>query len=312
MIRFFTLRLWLVLCVLVPVLFSSCKDFSGSKTVPSYIRIDSIGLSCDYYTYGANTSNFTDAFVIVGGFEAYVELPAVVPILEEGPQRVIIMPGIQLNGIKSSRVSYPFVQQIVYPSLNLIPDSIVTIHPMASYYSPSDNFHVRWIEDFEGGAVTLQRTAASDTTLMRASGPEAWHDPEGIYSSRSGKVVLTSDTMQFELETTVAFEDLPNSGEHNSSCILEMDYKTTDTIEVGLNFYQTGVKTIWPLVRVRPNCEPGSDPDRWNKIYVNIGPSLLDNKDADNVTLTISSWPTRNEGTQYFYFDNLKIIYREQ
>ena len=44
---------------------TSCKKFQGEQTVPSYIRIDTLGLVCDYYSYGANTHNFVDAWVYV-------------------------------------------------------------------------------------------------------------------------------------------------------------------------------------------------------------------------------------------------------
>ena len=42
--------------------FASCQKFKGSQTVPAYIHIESMGVECDYYTYGANTSNITDAW----------------------------------------------------------------------------------------------------------------------------------------------------------------------------------------------------------------------------------------------------------
>ena len=52
-------------CILFLALFlvlglSSCKKFS-SQSVPAYIHIESISVECDYYTYGASTSNITDA-----------------------------------------------------------------------------------------------------------------------------------------------------------------------------------------------------------------------------------------------------------
>ena len=52
--------------------------------------------------------------------------------------------------------------------------------------------------------------------------------------------------------------------------------------------------------------------DLWNKIYINLGPYLVDYENADYFKLYISSWYNRNDGPQYFYYDNLKIIYRDR
>ena len=61
--------------------FSSCKKFSGSQEVPAYIHIDSLTVDCDYFTYGANTSNITDAWVYVDDQPiGCFELPATFPI----------------------------------------------------------------------------------------------------------------------------------------------------------------------------------------------------------------------------------------
>ena len=54
------------------------------------------------------------------------------------------------------------------------------------------------------------------------------------------------------------------------------------------------------------------EPERWNKIYVNLGPYLVDYEDSEYFKLYFSSWYNRNDGPQYFYFDNLKIIYRDR
>ena len=48
MIRRFTL--FTLFSFMLLSLLPSCQKFEGDQTVPSYIRIDSIRLSCDYYT----------------------------------------------------------------------------------------------------------------------------------------------------------------------------------------------------------------------------------------------------------------------
>lgn len=307
--RRFTLFSFLAVTFFAALL-SSCKKFEGPQTVPSYIRIDSLGLSCDYYTYGANTHAFIDAWVyvddnIVGCFE----LPAVIPVLKEGAHKVAVYPGIARDGIKDLRAPYPFIAPVEYPSLNLVKDSVVKLFPVCNYYPNGDNLHVRWLEDFDGGSISIQPTSQSDTNILRVGGPLAWHDPEGVHSTYSGKIVLTSDSTEFCIATNEEFTDLPTKG---SACLLEMDYKCSDTCAVGLYFLDDYTINQLQIIRLRPTGASGVEPERWNKIYINLGPYLVDYENADYFKLYISSWYNRNDGPQYFYYDNLKIIYRDR
>lgn len=292
------------------VLLPSCKKFEGPQSVPAYIRIDSLGLNCDYYTYGANTHAFVDAWVyiddnVVGCFE----LPAMIPVLKEGSHKVAVYPGIARDGIKDLRAPYPFMVPVEYPSVNLVKDSVVRLFPVFNYYPNGDNLHVRWLEDFDGGSISIQATSQSDTSVLRVGGPLAWHDPEGVHSTYSGKVVLTSDTTQFCIATNEEFTDLPTKG---SACLLEMDYKCSDTCAVGLFYMQNFTVNQLQILRLRPTGTSGEEPECWNKIYINLGPYLVDNEDSDYFKLYISSWYNRNDGPQFFYYDNLKIIYRDR
>lgn len=309
MVRRFTPFTFLFIAFLVFAL-SSCRKFEGEQTVPSFLRIDTIGLTCDYYTYGANTNNFLDAWVYVDDdILGCYELPATIPVLQQGTHKVAVYAGIAVNGIKDSRADYPFTAPAVYPSVNLVPDSIVTLHPTVTYWPNGDNLHVRWMEDFDGGTITMETTSQSDVPLIRAGGPLAWHDPEGVHSTYSAKFVLTSDTAQFCLANSEEFTDLPTKG---SPCMLEMDYKCSDTCTVGLYYRLDYTVTQEALVRLRPTCASGEEPVEWKKIYINLGPYFVDYEYADYFKIYLSSWPNRNDGNQYFYFDNLKIIYRDR
>lgn len=304
-----TLFLFFVLAF-VTVSITSCKKFEGDQTVPSYIRIDTIGLTCDYYTYGANTHRFVDAWVYVDDdVRGCFELPATIPILKQGPHKVSVYAGIAVNGIKDARSGYPFTAPAIFSNVNLVPDSIVTLVPMVTYWPNGENLHVRWMEDFDTGTVTMETTSQSDVPYIRTSGPLAWHDPEGVHSTYSAKFVLPSDTMQFCFVTSEEFTDLPTKG---SPCMLEMDYKCSDTCTVGI-FYRENYSVIQEaLVRLKPTGALGEEPVEWNKIYINLGPYFVDYEDADYFKVYLSSWFNRNDGEQYFYFDNLKIIYNDR
>lgn len=293
-------------------LMPSCKKFDGSQTVPAYIYIKEVEVQCDYFVYGANTHKIVDAWVYVDdNILGCYELPATIPVLKEGEHKVAVYAGIARDGIRDLRAQYPFYKPWENNSVNLVKDQIVTLKPVFTYYpvGVDENMHVRWMEDFDGGTITIQATSQSDTTVQVYSGPYAWHDPDGIYSQKSGKVVLTSENEQFRIANTEEFRDLPTGG---SACMLEMDYKCSDTCFVGLMYFKDYTLTAEPLVRLRPTGVSGEEPVAWNKIYINIGPYLVDNETADYFKIYFGSWEPRNAGTQYFYFDNLKLIYRDR
>lgn len=296
---------------MMALLMPSCKKFDGSQTVPAYIYIKEVEVQCDYFRYGANTHKIVDAWVFVDdNILGCYELPATIPVLKEEKHKVAVYAGIARDGIRDLRAQYPFYAPWE-DSVILVKDEIVTLRPVFTYYPEGvdENMHVRWMEDFDGGTITIQATSQSDTVVEVYNGPYAWHDPEGIYSQKSGKVVLTSDTMQFRIANTEEFRDLPTSG---SACMLEMDYKCSDTCFVGLMYFKDYTLTAEPLVRLKPTGDSGQEPVAWNKIYINIGPYLVDNETADYFKIYFGSWNPRNAGTQYFYFDNLKLIYRDR
>lgn len=293
---------------------SSCKKFEGEQTVPAYIRIDTIGLTCDYYSFGANTHDFVDVWVYVDDdLRGCFELPATVPVLKSGKHKVSVYAGIAVNGIKSTRADYPFTAPAIYQDVNLVPDSVVTLRPIVKYWPEANTTtiitHVRWMEDFDSGTITMETTSQSDVPFIRASGPLAWHDPEGVHSTYSAKFVLHSDTAQFCFANSEEFRDLPKTG---VPCMLEMDYKCSDTCTVGIYYRLNYTVNQEALVRLKPTCAPGEEPVEWHKIYINLGPYFVDYKDADYFKLYLSSWYNRNEGDQFFYFDNLKIIYNDR
>ena len=298
--------------------FASCNKFEGSQTVPAYIRIDTIRVECDYYTYGANTANITDAWVyiddqVIGSFE----LPAVFPVLEKGKHKVSVYGGIRMNGIAGTRGPYSFYKPVVYQDLNLVEDSIVHITPVITYYPIGEGVMVGWLEDFETGSA-LVPTSQSDTSVIRVTGNEAWQSANSYYS---GKVVLPPDSLDFTLATADELTCHKNlMGE--KPLYLEMDYKTNDTIFVGIMYYKNHKLVKWPMVKVVPTDTEHDVPQRWKKIYINLGTRMHEHEDADYFKVYFSSDLSLDPDQEqpeyvhpnkwrYYYFDNLKVLYRQ-
>lgn len=293
---------------------TSCKKFEGHQTVPSYIHIDSITVACDYFTYGANTAKITDAWVHVDDqLIGCYELPATFPVLKKGAHKVTIYGGIKVDGRSSARDRYPFYQPIVYQNLNLVEDSIVNLQPVLSYYPIGDGANLAWIEDFEN-ANTMLPDAESDTSIVRFVGSEAWHSANSFWS---GKVELPPDSLDFTIATVDEFDFY--DGLNGVYCLLEMDYNCNDTFFVGVQYYENYKLTKMPLVKVTPTDKSHEKPQRWNKIYINIGPEMNQNSTASYFKVYFTSdlntaydpeYHPINE-PRYYYFDNLKLLYRK-
>lgn len=318
MYRKFTLYAFFVLAVF-SVVFASCRKFEGSQTIPAYIHIESIVVDSltDYFTYGATTSKITDAWVYVDDDPVgCFELPATFPVLKHGPHKVTVYGGIMSNGIAAARATYPFYKPQIYASLNLVEDSIINLQPVLNYYPIGGGVEKGWMEDFET-ANTLLPVAGSDTSIIRINGSEAWHSPNSFYS---GKIVLPPDSLDFTVAT--ADEYSFHTG-YLQYCMVEMDYNCNDAFFVGVMYYKNYQLVKHPLLRIQPTDTVNDMPQRWNKIYVNIGPIMNENVTASYFkiyfTSDLSVAPVYGEPDyvqankqRYYYFDNLKLFYRPQ
>lgn len=293
---------------------SSCHKFDG-LSVPSYIRIDSITLNADYYTYGANTRNFTTAWVYIDDdLIGCYELPTTFPVLKKGPHNVKIYGAININGIGATRSPYPFCRPYVYENLNLVQDSIVNLAPVVEYYPIGAGCNFGWKEDFES-TCSLQPTSDSDTSMARIGGSEAWHSENSFYS---GMVVLPPDSLDFWVAgpEMTCHKDLADG-----YCMLELDYNTNDPIFVGLMYYQNYTLHIDPLLTIQATDTVNAQPQKWKKIYVNFSHVMKEHVSASYFKVFFTSdrtvppeygepeyFPASKQ--RYYYFDNLKVLYR--
>jgi hypothetical protein len=245
------------------------------------------------------------------------ELPSTFPVLKKGPHKVSVYGGIKVDGRSTVRNTYPFYKPLVYERLNLVEDSILNLQPVLNYYPIGDGVNFAWSEDFEN-TNTLLKDLGSDTSAIRITGPEAWHS---VNSYWSGKVELPPDSLDFTLvnsEELDFYSDFPNG----VYCMLEMDYNCNDTFFVGVQYYKQYQLVKWPLVKVTPTDKEHDKPQKWNKIYINIGPTINDNYTASYFRIYFTSDLTTEydlwhgyeyhpiSEPRYYYFDNLKLLYR--
>lgn len=305
----------LFLTGLLIVAFASCTKFKGDQEIPAYMCIKPWTLTTDYDRYGANTEAITDAWIYVDGnvhgcFEIRPkenDTSVTIPILSKGKHKVTLYPGVKLNGIASTRVQYPFYRPYIIDNYEFTPGKTDTVNPATTYYSVDEGqVKFKLMEDFNSVAIKFSKTDNSDTTVCRVScvesdvnyDPRAWTG--NIAKSKySGKVTLC-DTIDYFCIQSDKMTDLPKMGNY---ILLELDYLCDVEFEVGLFGYTKNGYETFELVWVK------ASPD-WKKIYINLGPTITDNQTASWWKVFIAG-STINGETADFYFDNIKVVYRD-
>ena len=278
----------------------SCNKFKGDQEIPAYIHVDTFLLTTDYAFEGAASHKITDVWLYIdGNVLGCYELPATIPVLERGEHDLILIPGIKLNGNSSTRTINPFYKPYEIESFNLEEGVIDTILPTTRYYTKDESTIEFSIEDFER-QISLKESDNSDTTIIltERDDPNVWKDLEGN-SHYSGYVWLGDTIDFFCIMSDEQFKNLPNQGDN---VFLEIDYKCTNAFKVGLLARVGGVEQI-DLVYVNPSA-------KWNKIYINLGPNITDYQDALYFDYFISGTLDGAQEAEY-YFDNIKLVYRD-
>jgi len=278
-------------------IFSACEIINPEETIPSYIRINQIGLETAY-GQGTASQKIVDAWIyvddeLIGAFE----LPATFPVIAEGYHEIIIKPGIELNGIAPTRAIYPFYSPII-KNINFIKDSIIVLDSLftltTSYYNDAVFPWKNPIgqEDFEESGITIDSTYRSETGITVTS-------QDVFEGNHSGLVTLSGTVDFFEAKSIKAF-DKPGVG---SYVFLELNYKTNNYFTVGI-FAQltTGANVQHPIFVLNPNNE-------WNKIYINLTPTINRETQLYEFNIFFGAVLEDDVDKAEIFFDNIKLVH---
>lgn len=283
---------FLAFAVVAPLFFFSCEIINPDEKTPSFIHIDSIGFQSQL-PEGTADQYIADAWVFVNGKKlGAFELPATIPILEEGPAEIAIYPGIKLNGQSALRGVHPFFSSYTQ-TYNLVPDSTINIHYTSNYNS---GIEFSLIEDFEGSGIVFDRSSDSDTMIYRTNDPL-----EVFEGNSSGIIQLNNDRKIVDIRSIETFV-LPKSTGYS---FLELNFKTSNTVTVGLvsNRLSSGAY-FDPIVVLKPT-------DTWRKIYVNLTPVVARETTALNFNIYFAAQLDNDKAASYILLDNIKLVHTE-
>ncbi|MBI1193961.1 MAG: hypothetical protein GC205_12445 [Bacteroidetes bacterium] len=269
----------------------SCELINPPEQLPTYLRIDTIILEGNPGEQGFLSHNISEAWVVINNqlsLSAY-QLPAVVPVLAEGPTTITINAGIRRNGLSNSREAYP-LYEFYAVERTLQPFDTLQLNPVVRY---QNDIVFSLLENFETGnnfAPTLESNASF----------EVINDPSLAFEGNRCARVLLEGTEYLEIRS--GEKSLPDVG--LAPVYLEMDYRCNQPFEVWVRsvplFSGTPISSF--IVSVAPK-------DDWNKIYVYLSEQL---GQLDDAVYQISIQAIRDPGVEVgeIYLDNLKLLYR--
>jgi hypothetical protein len=273
----------------------SCSKQYAEDEVPAYLYIENFTLETNYLKQGTNSSNISDVWVFVNDQTIGVfELPATIPILTEGNQKLSLLAGIKKNGISNNRDDYFFYAPHEI-NQNFVRRSVDTLRPVITYSEAADFV---WQEDFEDLTFRFDTSAASGVKLERTT-----LATERYEGKASGQIKLNSSNNYFEARSA---EKLKLNG-GGLPVYLEMNYRCNQAFEIVLwGYLPNAVVNEVQVVVVNSSTERyGSN---YNKIYVDLAPAIgyLNQSTDFRIAIVASYDNTNTEGL--IFIDNLKIV----
>jgi hypothetical protein len=276
---------------LVVLFFTSCEKFSGDQSIPSYVKIDSIGFSTIYSQQGSSSHSITDAWVYADGdFIGTFPLPANFPVLKKGTHTLTIYPGIKKDGIAATRVSYPFYGSIE-KTINLVPDQENSVGLISTVYSSEAKF--LWLEDFETSTISLDTTKRSSVNIVRSSPGSDLTNERQYYC---GKIEMDTTGDFFECTSHQDFT-VPSAPVY-----LELDFNTNNVLTVGLMIYTGSVKYQTSVVDLADTH------GKWKKIYIDLSNGINAYTGATLFQVVFGAYKESDVATARIYLDNIKLL----
>lgn len=268
--------------------FTSCSLLDSPEQIPAYIRIDTVLIKTNSQQ-GKPVHNLVDVWVDVGGKRiGTFEYPVIFPVLAEGKQSVMIMPGIKENGISEIREIYPFLQYVRFDTV-FTSEEVLHITPVFEY--KDDAVFSSWMESFEDPGHSLEDYLDTETSI------EIDYDPEDG-SNRIGIIKLDSLKNHFVCATKENIDVPWNDYE----IYLELDYENSVEFGVGLAINSPGQVVTQNVINVSPRTYR-------NRIYINLTSAIRYQTYATSFKVFIKADLQSGQEDGIIYLDNIKLVH---
>lgn len=267
---------------------SSCNIINPVEVVPTYVEVDSFGFQGNPSITGSNSHRITSVFAFLNNQSIGVyDLPATFPIIMDKKATLMLVAGVNYNGMRSYQVQYPFyASDTITLEPNNASGATKVVVPTVRY-SPSVKFS--YMQDFENYFASPFVNAGSDTGITVGTGGEALEGKFGlisINSSRDSSVNITRDGFAMPF---------------NADLYLEMDYKSNIPVTIGLQTVINGDVQRSYILGLNPR-------DTWGKVYIDLR-TFASTYQGDIYNLLLRAVRTSDVSEGKVMIDNLKIVH---
>jgi hypothetical protein len=270
----------------------SCNLINPDETAPSFILIDEFSFDAAPGE-GTSSQKITEIWVYTNGqMLGAFDLPAKIPVLDQGNTAVTMFAGIKNNGISSTRIRYPFYTTFD-TTIQFSPGIEHTIKPRFFY---RDDISIEEY-NFEGQSNPFSETGTSDVGLTLIQNNDQVFEGGGsayAYLGDGNDQVLVRTNQTIELTA-------------GKVTFLEINYSTNNTLATGLYSFQSGTEKKNLAVLMNPTTEAIGAPV-WNKIYIDLGLIPSQNVNADYFEIyfeAVADTPGKNVEV---FLDNIKLV----
>ncbi len=284
------------LFIFILLLSVSCKK---TDLTPTWLIINEIKLTTNEPIEGVNSHDIIDAWVYLNNQPKGVwELPAEIPILEEGEFNILVYPGVVQNGTYGERITYPFYNQLSDVKVFKRGDTIVL--DLTTSYESSVNFSGK--ENFEDTGSILNPDTEDDTTKMYNISKTNYPDIVK-YGNNCGRIKLHTGDTVCRVLTDVSM-NLPSG-----RIFMEFDYMNNNSFTVGIiakTAFSTTILSPEYFVRAQDNNEM-----TWKKTYVDFSEYIGIQKANGSILFDFYFLAILDdENTEAdIYIDNIKFVH---
>ena len=287
--------------LLLALLLGACGR--NEQSIPAFITIPAVVLDrgndevwnhkdAGFFTYDIDAVSIR---FYVEGDTAWTELgvfqlPCRVPVLREGViDTMVIDPVVKMNGIASTRISYPYYRPISLGQITLTPDETLNLDTLHTTFRSSLVFSVPWDEYF-----TPTTNLKLDTVVRLITNRDTVLTGTGCGAVRVSK---DQKSVSFWSHDSIYLPD------PNADMYLEMEYRTDFDFSVGFsNPNMTGGSVITESAMVLYKT------DEWKKIYINMGRLWTYYRHYPYIRLFFTVLNSDGEEGNV-YLDNMKLLY---
>lgn len=269
----------------------ACKD--TPEQIPAYLELKPFEVTAPG---GVSWQKITDGWLYVDGeFLGAYTLPALVPVLAEGENEVILFPGVKENGIDATPNIYPYLTR--FTKVYDLKGGQTTVVQAVTDYDP-DIVYAFGISrgDFDGGSFIALENRDSDGAI------DATLTTDQAFSGKC--LLMQVDTAHPVMDiSTEAMENLPVLGA--PEVWLELNYKT----DVPFFLYMLSGPQQESQGVYQFNLS-----EEWNKIYINLTGTLVTTQNPVQRLFFRLSLPKNADGTYTqtsgtVRLDNIRVVH---